>query len=464
MALKVLDPSSIGKLRLLNFALAFALVGMVALIISRAAVPAGFIGSYEQSVVDKVNTARANKGLVRLQHIECLNTVAENWARQMAREGRMYHNPDGGADITAACGGAWASRGENVAAVYSTPDSVFKAWMASQGHYDNIAGKYAYKWTKTGVGAYRDANGKMWWTQVFARCGTCTTAWSRAAVLPDDNLATYYNTSLYNRSIGVTAANVTNFNYQFHTINNGDLFTLKRNGTSSGMVEVNSLTAASGHKTWTGAKATSIPLTDLVKYDAQLQIVPNGDLNIIRRKNTASGMVEVGRLTAESGYKTWAFDKPTIIPVADLVTYGAQLQVADAGDLFYIRTKATTGSVVQVYRLAVLADYKTWTYQKSTSVPIADVTKYNYKIQVMGNADLFFIRRQNTASGTIEAGRLTDASGLKSWAYMKQSAVALTFASSYVKEISAAQDGDLFLLKVLPDPTGAQVQRIGPGL
>ncbi len=460
---KIFNPGSLNKLRLLNFALAFALVGMVALIISHAAIPAGFIGSYEQDIVDKTNAARAQQGLGKVQHIECLNTVAENWAKQMARAGTMYHNPEGGADITAACGGAWASRGENVAAGWSSTDSVFRAWMASPAHYANIAGKYAYKFNKTGVGAYRDANGKLWWTQVFARCGTCTTAWSTNATLPSDNLVTYYKDSIYSRPIGVSTADVTTYNYQFETVPNGDVFSLKRKSTSSGMVEINSVTAASGHKTWTGNKATLIPTADIAKYDAQLQVAPNGDLDIIRRKNTGSGMVEVGRLTAASGYKTWAFDKATIIPVADLVTYRAQLQVATGGDLFYIRTQGTSGSVVQVYRLLLASDYKTWGYQKSTSVTVADVTKYNYYIQVMGNADLFFIRRQNTASGTIEAGRLTDASGLKSWAFMKQSTMALSYYANNVKEISASQDSDLFSVSLI-STYGVYAQRLGPAL
>lgn len=186
MAIKVFNPGSLGKLRLLNFALLFALIGMIALIVSRAAVPAAFLGQYEQSVAEKTNDERARVKLGKLQHIECLNTIAERWSKRMSEINNMVHSSSDpnyyfSNEIPKKCGGAWSIAGENVATGYSSPEAVMNAWMASPGHKANILRS---SFTKIGVGAYRDANGRYWWTQVFASCRTCTSEWSKAAVLP----------------------------------------------------------------------------------------------------------------------------------------------------------------------------------------------------------------------------------------------------------------------------------------
>ncbi|HEY0965535.1 MAG TPA: FG-GAP-like repeat-containing protein [Candidatus Saccharimonadales bacterium] len=191
MVFKVINSLSINKLRALNVALLFALAGLITLITIHAAVIAGLIGPYEKEVVTLTNSARSKAGLRNLQHIECLNTVAERWSKKMASIDKMVHSTQYPSEtspsmpftteISQECGGKWSIVGENIAAGYSSPSTVFNAWMASPSHKANLLRP---QFTKTGVGVYRDSDGKHWWTQLFAACSTCTSSWSTTATLP----------------------------------------------------------------------------------------------------------------------------------------------------------------------------------------------------------------------------------------------------------------------------------------
>lgn len=192
MALRSINPGSVSRLRLLNFGLAFALAGMVALVVSHAAT-AGFIYAYEQDVASKTSKLRTDRGLSGLQHIECLNTVAENWAKQMATEQKMYHNPNRTAQVEALCKGQWSAGGENVGAGYATPDTVIQAWLDSPAHYKVL---YNPVYTKTGVGSYAGSNGYIYWVQVFASCSKCTSQWSTPATLATAPPVTTQSTGL----------------------------------------------------------------------------------------------------------------------------------------------------------------------------------------------------------------------------------------------------------------------------
>lgn len=453
---KAFISSSINKLRLLNFALSFALVGMIALIVSQAAVPAGYIGYYETDVVDRVNAARVRNDMGRLQHIECLNTVAQRWSKKMADINQMIHstyypstsNPSMpvGEQIKSTCGGTWSSYGENIAAGYSTSSSVYNAWMASTTHKANILRP---KFTKTGVGSYRDANGKVWWTQVFASCSSCTSAWGTAASV--GGAWPMISVSEYSRDTGVKVADMTTYNYQTQVMDNEDVYFIKRKGTASGFVELNRLTAASEHKTWTGAKVTNLTLADITKYNPELQFADNGDLYVIRKQNTASGFVEVGMLTAASGYKTWGSDKVTIIPVADVVKYSARFQVGYAGNLYFYKRGGTSDGKLHIDRLDVASNFTTWGYQKVSGVSTSSVSGFNYTMRVLRNGDFGMVRMQNTTSDRIEFGRLNTT--LTSWDYQAYTALSTAFAATSKSSVTPLQDGSLVII-AQPTATG----------
>lgn len=98
-----------------------------------------------------VNDARTAAGCLPLSDDPELVAFAQQWALQQAGEGVMGHS-----------GGPYA---ENVAAGYDTATDVMDGWMGSPRHRANIE---TCAWTRHGVAAARDADGRMFWTQVFA--------------------------------------------------------------------------------------------------------------------------------------------------------------------------------------------------------------------------------------------------------------------------------------------------------
>jgi hypothetical protein len=166
----------------LVFILLFAAVGTALLLISRAAPTPGLYGSIEQDQVNRINYARAVNGRAGVQHIECLNSVAEQWTQTMASKGSISHNPNLASMVTSACGNTWDRITENVG-VGNNSGALFNAFMSSTSHKANILDS---KVTKVGVGAYYGSDGRLWITQVYANCYSCGGAWGTAAKLPSD--------------------------------------------------------------------------------------------------------------------------------------------------------------------------------------------------------------------------------------------------------------------------------------
>lgn len=83
-----------------------------------------------------------------------------------------HQNPEGDQpwDRATTAGISYLAFGENIAAGYATPESAFSAWLASQGHKDNIENPL---WTHHGVGyAYASSDPAgygHYWTHNFSR-------------------------------------------------------------------------------------------------------------------------------------------------------------------------------------------------------------------------------------------------------------------------------------------------------
>lgn len=173
-------------LRLLNFVLGFAIIGTLLLYFTKAAPTPGLSGNVEQDQVNRINSTRASSGIADVQHIECLNSVAENWTQSMASSGSISHNPNLANDVTNSCGSSWNRITENVGVGYDSAN-LYGAFMTSSAHKANIVDSAV---TKVGVGAYYGSDGRLWVTHVFANCSTCTSVWSATATLPTDPSAT----------------------------------------------------------------------------------------------------------------------------------------------------------------------------------------------------------------------------------------------------------------------------------
>ena len=118
-----------------------------------------------QNYIDVVNDYRAKIGLRPFVYSPIITEVAFGHSRFMAEGyGRFGH-------------GGWRSRcaklrnemrsdmcGEIVAMGQKTPEAVLEAWLGSPAHRSAIENP---RYTHTGVGVAKNAEGRLYWTQMF---------------------------------------------------------------------------------------------------------------------------------------------------------------------------------------------------------------------------------------------------------------------------------------------------------
>jgi uncharacterized protein YkwD len=127
---------------------------------ARGAVSAGLSAAdMTRYVLDQTNKVRFDKGLPGYARDARLDKVAQAWAVQQWKNGKMSHNPNYAKQIPA----GWTRAGENVASGY-TYTQVVGAWVASPSHYANLVRDY----TSIGIGFY-ESGGKRYWVQTFAK-------------------------------------------------------------------------------------------------------------------------------------------------------------------------------------------------------------------------------------------------------------------------------------------------------
>lgn len=144
--------------------------------------------AYEQSVVEMVNAERWNNGnLPPLKHIDTLDNATRYHAADLGQDDYFNHdsydrvngnltyvqcdsNNDGhnwDDRVKSFYGNDWRSLGENIAAGYSSPQSVMDAWMSSDGHRANILSTNHWE---IGVGYFKGAGTYYrYWAQDFGR-------------------------------------------------------------------------------------------------------------------------------------------------------------------------------------------------------------------------------------------------------------------------------------------------------
>lgn len=132
---------------------------------SATAAPSTTEASYAAEVVRLVNEERAKEGLSALTVDASVQAAAQVRAVEI-KSAFSHTRPNGSSCFTALGeqGVSYRGAGENIAYGQSSPEAVMKTWMNSQGHRANIMSE---KYTKIGVGCYRDANGRYYWTQFF---------------------------------------------------------------------------------------------------------------------------------------------------------------------------------------------------------------------------------------------------------------------------------------------------------
>ena len=120
----------------------------------------------EQQVLDLTNKERKDAGLKALTANEKLFKAARAHSENMAKKDELNHTLDGKgpSERLADSGYGFRSLGENCAAGQRTPAEAITSWMNSEGHKANLLSEHA----EIGIGIAATADGKKYWTQVFA--------------------------------------------------------------------------------------------------------------------------------------------------------------------------------------------------------------------------------------------------------------------------------------------------------
>jgi uncharacterized protein YkwD len=115
--------------------------------------------SSEKGFARKINAARGNAGALKLKLDPELSKAARKHTSEMWRADKLHHTPSGKLRHRVT---NWTMLGENVG-VGGTVRSLHAAFMASQGHKDNIL--YP-TYRHVGIGVAK-RNGRMWVTVIF---------------------------------------------------------------------------------------------------------------------------------------------------------------------------------------------------------------------------------------------------------------------------------------------------------
>lgn len=121
--------------------------------------------SYAEQVVNLVNKERAKAGLNPLTLDK--NIEAAALIRAKETEISFSHTRPNGSSFSTVLrenGISFRGAGENIAWGQRSPEEVMNGWMNSSGHRANILNA---NFTKIGVGYYKSASGRNYWTQLF---------------------------------------------------------------------------------------------------------------------------------------------------------------------------------------------------------------------------------------------------------------------------------------------------------
>lgn len=124
------------------------------------------IDQIEAAVIELTNKERAKVGLAPLQMDSALMAAAREKSQDMKDNNYFSHtSPTFGSpfDRLQALGIQYSAAGENIAKGQRTAEEVVAAWMASQGHRENILNP---NFTHIGVGYVKEGN---IWTQQFIK-------------------------------------------------------------------------------------------------------------------------------------------------------------------------------------------------------------------------------------------------------------------------------------------------------
>lgn len=129
------------------------------------AAPTSTESQYVARIVELVNEQRAKAGLRAVTLDNTLKNAAMTRAKETVTS--FSHTRPNGTSFSTVLSEyniSYRGCGENIAWGQNTPEEVMNGWMNSAGHRANILNA---NFTKIGVGYYKAANGRKYWSQLF---------------------------------------------------------------------------------------------------------------------------------------------------------------------------------------------------------------------------------------------------------------------------------------------------------
>lgn len=200
----------------------------------------------------------------------------------------------------------------------------------------------------------------------------------------------------------------------------GDLVGLKVAHTESGRVEVHVLSAVSGFTQWTNHVATPLPSTAtglwaVGSFDGS----GRPDLWFLPLSGTGTGGVEVHVLSAASNYQTWVLHSGTALGA--YAPSRISLLVGDSagrGDLTLVLREDTGSGMTEVHRLTRSSSYQAFDLHTRTPLGYSASDAFQFGLGTIDgdtSPDLLVILRSATGSGKVEVHSLSGASGMTAW-------------------------------------------------
>ncbi|SNR36038.1 CAP domain-containing protein [Lutibacter flavus] len=120
----------------------------------------------ENEILDLVNNYRVEKGLISLNKLNIISSVAETHTHYMVNLGELNHDyfPERHEKLVQNANAK--SVGENVAFGYSSAKSVVNAWLLSDSHREIIENP---GYTHFGISTDNDSQGNNYFTHIFIK-------------------------------------------------------------------------------------------------------------------------------------------------------------------------------------------------------------------------------------------------------------------------------------------------------
>ena len=156
----------------MRLVLRLALLLTVLVVVFLSTLPAGADTGkqFREQLLELTNQYRAANGRPPLFLSDHLSQSAQDYAEAMGRLRFFGHDGPNGGNMTSRIEASgylgWSSIGENLGAGYKTPEEVFKGWLASPTHRDNILSP---DFREIGIGFSSQPNAPYvdYWVQTF---------------------------------------------------------------------------------------------------------------------------------------------------------------------------------------------------------------------------------------------------------------------------------------------------------